>query len=146
MGSGYNLDPAKIGQEGYNLLKYYEQQLKALQVDTRIDIPGLRCSHSGRRIEHKPNEAVQRIEGGVEREDQGGQEGGQGEVEGDVRKGGHGDVDDVGKDLHDDHCCVCRFRSHLPRQNDPLVCWPHLVLTFRCFFLRIIIIQSIVHL
>ena len=32
MGSGYNLDPAKIGQEGYNLLKYYEQQLKALQV------------------------------------------------------------------------------------------------------------------
>jgi len=31
MGSGYNLDPAKIGQEGYNLLKYYEQQLKALQ-------------------------------------------------------------------------------------------------------------------
>jgi len=31
MGSGYNLDQAKIGQEGYNLLKYYEQQLKALQ-------------------------------------------------------------------------------------------------------------------
>lgn len=34
MGSGYNLDPAKIGQEGYNLLKYYEQQLKALQQGT----------------------------------------------------------------------------------------------------------------
>ena len=32
MGSGYNLDPAKIGQVGYNLLKYYEQQLKALLV------------------------------------------------------------------------------------------------------------------
>jgi len=29
--STYNLDPSKIGQEGYNLLKYYEQQLKALQ-------------------------------------------------------------------------------------------------------------------
>ena len=98
------------------------------------------------RVKHEPNKAVQRIEGGVEREDQGGQEGGQGEVEGDVRKGGHGDVDDVGKDLHDDHCCVCRFRSHLPRQNDPLVCWPHLVLTFRCFSLPIIIIRSIVHL
>ena len=34
MGSGYNLDPAKIGQDGYNLLKYYEQQLKALQQGT----------------------------------------------------------------------------------------------------------------
>ena len=150
MGSGYNLDPAKIGQEGYNLLKYYEQQLKALQVRAwtfwDLDETIMIYSRSGRRIKHKPNEAVQRIEGGVEREDQGGQEGGQGEVEGDVRKGGHGDVDDVGKDLHDDHCCVCRFRSHLPRQNDPLVCWPHLVLTFRCFSLPIIIIQSVVHL
>ena len=38
MGSGYNLDPAKIGQEGYNLLKYYEQQLKALQVQSRSTI------------------------------------------------------------------------------------------------------------
>ena len=28
------LDPAKIGQDGYNLLKYYEQQLKALQAGT----------------------------------------------------------------------------------------------------------------
>ena len=36
MGSGYNLDPAKIGQEGYNLLKYYEQQLKALQVHNSV--------------------------------------------------------------------------------------------------------------
>ena len=31
LGTGLNLDPSKIGQEGYNLLKYYEQQLKALQ-------------------------------------------------------------------------------------------------------------------
>ena len=38
MGSGYNLDPAKIGQEGYNLLKYYEQQLKALQVQQVIKV------------------------------------------------------------------------------------------------------------
>lgn len=29
--TGMNLDPNMIGQEGYNLLKYYEQQLKALQ-------------------------------------------------------------------------------------------------------------------
>ena len=38
MGSGYNLDPAKIGQEGYNLLKYYEQQLKALQVQQVVKV------------------------------------------------------------------------------------------------------------
>ena len=38
MGSGYNLDPAKIGQEGYNLLKYYEQQLKALQVRSMTSV------------------------------------------------------------------------------------------------------------
>ena len=31
LGSGLGLDPSKIGQDGYNLLKYYEQQLKALQ-------------------------------------------------------------------------------------------------------------------
>ena len=31
LGTGLNLDPSKIGQDGYNLLKYYEQQLKALQ-------------------------------------------------------------------------------------------------------------------
>jgi len=41
MGSGYNLDPAKIGQEGYNLLKYYEQQLKALQQGTSTGSPKL---------------------------------------------------------------------------------------------------------
>ena len=29
--SSFNIDPNKIGTEGYNLLKYYEQQLKALQ-------------------------------------------------------------------------------------------------------------------
>ena len=34
LGSGLHLDPSKIGQEGYNLLKYYEQQLKALQSGT----------------------------------------------------------------------------------------------------------------
>ena len=31
LGTGLNLDPSKIGPDGYNLLKYYEQQLKALQ-------------------------------------------------------------------------------------------------------------------
>ena len=36
------------------------------------------------RVKHEPNEAVQRVEGGVEREDQGGQEGGQGEAQGDL--------------------------------------------------------------
>lgn len=34
LGSGLHLDPSKIGQDGYNLLKYYEQQLKALQSGT----------------------------------------------------------------------------------------------------------------
>ena len=38
------------------------------------------------RVKHEPNEAVQRVEGGVEREDQGGQEGGQGEAQGDLEE------------------------------------------------------------
>ena len=36
------------------------------------------------RVKHEPNKAVQRVEGGVEHEDQGGQEGGQGEAQGDL--------------------------------------------------------------
>ena len=93
MGSGYNLDPAKIGQEGYNLLKYYEQQLKALQVRNNfyrnITTEGgfenmIWYVRGSGRFKHEPNEAVKRFQGGVEREEQGGQEGGQGEAEGDV--------------------------------------------------------------
>ena len=38
------------------------------------------------RVKHEPNEAVQRVEGGVEREDQGGEEGGQGEAQGDLEE------------------------------------------------------------
>ena len=34
LGTGLGLDPSKIGQDGYQLLKYYEQQLKALQTGT----------------------------------------------------------------------------------------------------------------
>ena len=110
MGSGYNLDPAKIGQEGYNLLKYYEQQLKALQVgQTNNIIHALLCLNLSQaaylfalfdnetnmqlnnwasilmlnklgRVEHKSDEAVQRVQGGVDRQDQGGQERGQGKA------------------------------------------------------------------
>ena len=103
MGSGYNLDPAKIGQEGYNLLKYYEQQLKALQVGhTYTIIHALKlhiCLHHDNetnmqlnnwasvlmlnklgRVKHKSDEAVQRVQGGVDRQDQGGQERGQGKA------------------------------------------------------------------
>ena len=45
------------------------------------------------RVKHEPNEAVQRVEGGVEREDQRGEEGGQGEAQGD-HDGAHYSGDD----------------------------------------------------
>ena len=106
MGSGYNLDPAKIGQEGYNLLKYYEQQLKALQVGHTYTIihtllwfklhiclhhdnetnmqpnnwASILMLHKLGRVEHKSDEAVQWVQGGVDRQDQGGQERGQGKT------------------------------------------------------------------
>ena len=56
------------------------------------------------RVKHKPNEAVQRVEGGVEREDQGGQEGGQGEAQGDLEGTQYGGGDHDGAHYSgDDH-------------------------------------------
>ena len=50
------------------------------------------------RVKHEPNKAVQRVEGGVERENQGGEEGGQGEAQGD-HDGAHYSGDDDGPDI-----------------------------------------------
>ena len=44
-------------------------------------------------VKHEPNKAVQRVEGGVERENQGGEEGGQREAQGD-HDGAHYSGDD----------------------------------------------------
>ena len=92
------------------------------------------------RVKHEPNKAVQRVEGGVERENQGGEEGGKEKlkvimmvlilvvmiIDHDYHDdGGHyGDCDPYGF-LH-------RFRSRLQGHNDRLGSWPRLVLTSRC--------------